>query len=362
MSDTNGSTPPSYPPTDDPGFMGAPEAMESDMEDEVDQLDSDSDTADTDADAQNGAGGQRILGQTLLPPLRLENIMSADGVTGNLALSKEGLFILSVATEEFIKRMAQAGHLRASAERRTTVNYSDMSDTTQQYQEFMFLNGKYILTLNAEESSYCCVIIETIPVPISLKDAVELRTAKEKELFDADPSAPLTTARPSTSASAPRKAKSRANGGAPPKHDRRSDKGLPRTSAPVDSDSTYSDWADTRPSRAGGKPAITLYNGRLSVSARPSPLANGHGTSTAPSRSGTLTPARSHEPIASSVASPQHQPSSAASPVPSQSEEKLAQTPYSGPASGFLQGPGGPFGRVAQNPGRTIYSQQYRAE
>jgi hypothetical protein len=65
------------------------------------------------------------------------------GVTGNLALSKEGLFVLSIATvceiiisflfcclianqEEFIKRLIQAGHREASAHRRNQINYTDM--------------------------------------------------------------------------------------------------------------------------------------------------------------------------------------------------------------------------------------------
>ncbi|KAG6852786.1 hypothetical protein C0991_009123 [Blastosporella zonata] len=277
MSYTNGSTPPYPPLSDDPNFMGPSEPMESDeIDDEVDQLVSDSDASDAEGDAQSGAGGQRVPGQTLVPPLRLQNIMSAD---------------------------------------------------------------------------------ETIPVPVPLSEAIKMREAKEKELFDADPTAP-PTARPSgpstsMSASAPRKAKSRLNGA--PKHDRRSDKGLPRpTSAPIDSDSNYSDWTDTRPPRTGGKPSISVYNGRLSVSARPSPLANGHSVSAEPSRSGTLTPAQSHD--TSDMAPPQHQSASTASPFPAPPE------PYTGPASGFLQGSGGPFARVAQNPGRTIYSQQYHAE
>ncbi|KAJ7212125.1 hypothetical protein GGX14DRAFT_87083 [Mycena pura] len=37
---------------------------------------------------------ERIPGESLLPSLRLENIIKADGMMGSLALSKEGLFIL----------------------------------------------------------------------------------------------------------------------------------------------------------------------------------------------------------------------------------------------------------------------------
>jgi hypothetical protein len=62
--------------------------------------------------------------------------------------------------EEFIKRMVQAGQRQAYADRRNMVNYKDMgmlkmatlpspivsyqhiqASTTQQYQEFMFLQG-----------------------------------------------------------------------------------------------------------------------------------------------------------------------------------------------------------------------------
>ncbi|KAJ7670214.1 hypothetical protein B0H17DRAFT_989554 [Mycena rosella] len=119
---------------------------------------------------------ERIPGESLLPSLRLESIIQADGVMGSLALSKEGLFILSVATEEFIKRLVQGGHRQASAERRTTVNYRDMAATTQQYQEFMFLQ-------------------ETIPSPVSLSEALKLRDLKEKEMLEDDPAltAPTTT-------------------------------------------------------------------------------------------------------------------------------------------------------------------------
>lgn len=91
---------------------------ESDVEAEleVDQLDSDTD-AETEANAskKKSPSGERIPGSSLLPAMRLENIIQADGmsartclasdalnvspgVTGNLALSREGLFVLSIAT------------------------------------------------------------------------------------------------------------------------------------------------------------------------------------------------------------------------------------------------------------------------
>ncbi|KJA24045.1 hypothetical protein HYPSUDRAFT_99516, partial [Hypholoma sublateritium FD-334 SS-4] len=112
--------------------------------------------------------GERIPGHTLLPAVRLENIIQADGVTGNMALSKEGLFVLSIATEEFIKRLIQAAHREASAHRRNQINYPDMSATVQQYQEFM-------------------ILAETIPPPVTLSDAFILRQDKERELLEDNP-------------------------------------------------------------------------------------------------------------------------------------------------------------------------------
>jgi hypothetical protein len=141
--------------------------VESEPEDEVDQLDSesDADASELDTSLKNGSGGgERLPGHTLIPALRLENIILSDGkslsrilltslfksfagVAGNLAVSKEGLFILSIATvsdtyltdysvlpndglkEEFIMRMAGAGHLQASSERRNSVNYRDMGES-----------------------------------------------------------------------------------------------------------------------------------------------------------------------------------------------------------------------------------------
>jgi len=75
------------------------------------------------------------------------------------------------------------------------------------------------------------------------------------------------------------------------------------------------------------------------------PLANGHSTSV--SRSGTLTPSGTKNP---SPPRESHSRSPPQAPWDGQ---------YTGPASGFLQGPGGPFSRPPQNPGRTIYSQSH---
>jgi hypothetical protein len=57
--------------------------IESELDDEVDQLDSesDADVSELDMSMKNGTGswGQRMPGHSLIPPLRLENIIQADG-------------------------------------------------------------------------------------------------------------------------------------------------------------------------------------------------------------------------------------------------------------------------------------------
>ncbi|KAE9400442.1 hypothetical protein BT96DRAFT_767839, partial [Gymnopus androsaceus JB14] len=121
----------------------------------------------------------RVPGHTIMPAVKIENILQADGGTGNLSLSKEGLYVLSIATEEFIKRLILGGHRQAHAARRSAINYRDMADTTRQYQEFMFLK-------------------DIIPYPMALSDALELRATQVTDPFGDVPSA-----MPPRSASAP---------------------------------------------------------------------------------------------------------------------------------------------------------------
>ncbi|KAI0250813.1 hypothetical protein BJV78DRAFT_1127512 [Lactifluus subvellereus] len=109
---------------------------------------------------------ERAPGHTLLPATRLENILRADGESG--PMSKEAQFALSIATEEFIKRFARAGHQLASAERRNIVTYRDMAAVAAQNTSLGFLE-------------------DVVPLPIPLSVAFEQRTLKEKERIDEDP-------------------------------------------------------------------------------------------------------------------------------------------------------------------------------
>ncbi|KAJ8593974.1 hypothetical protein M405DRAFT_711762, partial [Rhizopogon salebrosus TDB-379] len=122
--------------------------------------------------------GERAPGTTLLPASRVESMLPLNNISGSIAMSKEAVFILSISTEEFIKRLAQAGQRQASAKRRGIVNYTDLACSTQQYQEFMFLQ-------------------DTIPEPISIAEALERRATKEKEDLEANPAMSTTVHRQS---------------------------------------------------------------------------------------------------------------------------------------------------------------------
>jgi len=355
---------------------------ESDIEAEleVDQLDSDSDNDDAVDPAnpnnisKNGTGraGERLPGHTLLSAVRIENMIQADGVTGNLALSKEGLFLLSVATEEFIKRLIQAGYREASAHRRNTINYKDMSATTQQYQEFLFLS-------------------DTIPTCITLSEALLLRQRKEKRVLEgfpalAGPSLPMTSApspddEPTTSYS-PRpnrrerleakQAREKANGSASTgtlnhlASKKPTSAGHQMQDVDVEFLSVDKEW-DVDSASHGGESSNhprPIHNGISSASdfsSIPPPLINGHSSGISRSLTPPLTPNGSeHGAIPLQSRHPDsHSHSRSRSPSPSfHAHNDPAWTgQFTGPASGFLQGSVVPFGRANQNPGRTIYSQ-----
>ncbi|KAF8134804.1 hypothetical protein K438DRAFT_1997550 [Mycena galopus ATCC 62051] len=364
-----------------------PQALElEEVDEEYDELNSDVE--------EDPPGIERIQGESLLPSLRLESIIQAHGVMGSLALSKEALFILSVATEEFIKRLAVGGHRQASVERRTSVNYRDMAATTQQYQEFMFLQ-------------------ETIPTPVSLSEALQLRELHEKEMLDDDPAlaapTPLSSTAPSTSKP---KAKKPAANGKDKQQNRHGSSGSSRAPSQV-----RWDYEDTPPNHdlphatqntRGGRengwtrwpngqnfvavdplPVASQPNGHASLAQQPKPSANGHTPALPRARDAETAPAPQHpnywqhsgsspwttglvdspasrQPDAASASRTQTQAANGSPALDSESTapasgSAVPNEPTAGdsatPPIQVLGGPAGPSSLVAQNPGRTIYSQ-----
>ncbi|KAF9270779.1 hypothetical protein L218DRAFT_952853 [Marasmius fiardii PR-910] len=295
----------------------------SEDDDQVDQLESDESEGEESAEEQWRPGeGKRRPGQPLLPAVRIENILHADGVTGSLALSKEGLFILSAATEEFIKRLTQGGHRHANSEVRNTVTYQDMAITTRQYQEFMFLT-------------------DMVPAPIPLAEALEMRQERIRSMFAED--------EPSNTSAVPTR----------PQQNHNSSNG-------DHSEASASPKSKIK-HRTNGKEKI---NGFVHTTAQPS-VSNGpsHGTSAVldarpwthwsePISFQTTRPIPTSTPPTDSRIVDSSRPRS--------SEEKDSKDPprhppaqLAGPASGFIPSrSSSSFSGGNQNPGRTIYSQK----
>jgi len=225
-------------------------------------------------------------------------------------------------------------------------------------------------------------VSDTIPAPVPLAEALSMREAKERELFEDDPAMSTSLFLHPASASAhvlnaqKDRGKSRNINGPERKNgtvladerERRPENRAQHSrndiiingAFDVDRRGIWEERADGHnPPRYSLDQTRSIDNlGVVSISTRPPPPSNGHSSD--PSRSGTITPAQSREGAFGSHSPPRHSHNSRNSPFIPQEESWTGQ--YAGPASGFLQGPGGPFGRVAQNPGRTIYSQQHRAD
>ncbi|KIK69529.1 hypothetical protein GYMLUDRAFT_151179 [Collybiopsis luxurians FD-317 M1] len=329
------------------------EIVEDDEEEEIDQLASASEPDDEEDPASASAAGtstgtgprryRRTPGTTCLPATKIENILQADGVTGSLSLSKEGLYVLSVATEEFIKRLVQGGHRQASAARRNAMNYRDMADTTRQYQEFMFLK-------------------EIIPYPISLADAFELREALAKDSTFADtPQAP-----PSGSVSAPARNSSASSSKSKSRQQSMvngQEKTNGNTSSSLTPRATVRDGVVTHGSfrwhvqRVRPPASSSVIDARqwthwtepITPTAR---APHAESSANAQKREEGMSPIPTN-PNANGTPS-ELPPSSSSSSAAPQTETFGAAAYTTGPASGFLTSAQGP----QQNLGRTIYTQE----
>ncbi|KAL1748419.1 hypothetical protein HDZ31DRAFT_60403 [Schizophyllum fasciatum] len=133
--------------------------------DEVDQL------ADAEEEAPSSpetAREVRLPGTSLFPADAVERVTQSHGATHTVGMSREASYVLSIATEDFIKRLVQGAYEEAQGERRNMISYHDVAATTQQYQELFFLQ-------------------ETIPQPMALSDALLASEQREKELMSEDP-------------------------------------------------------------------------------------------------------------------------------------------------------------------------------
>ncbi|KAG6854677.1 hypothetical protein C0991_003325 [Blastosporella zonata] len=79
----------------------------------------------------------RETGKSLLPISRVQKIIKADKDIPIVA--KDATFLISLATEEFIKRLVEAGKMVAERERRATVQHKDIATVVRRADEFLFL-------------------------------------------------------------------------------------------------------------------------------------------------------------------------------------------------------------------------------
>ncbi|KAG6903291.1 hypothetical protein C0995_000186 [Termitomyces sp. Mi166 len=85
----------------------------------------------------------REAGKSLLPFSRVQKIIKADkGLTFGQEIpivAKDATFLISLATEEFIKRLTEAGKMVAEREKRATVQHKDIATVVRRADEFLFL-------------------------------------------------------------------------------------------------------------------------------------------------------------------------------------------------------------------------------
>jgi len=267
--------------------------------------------------------------------------------------------MLSIATEEFVKRLAKAGEQTASVERRSVVNYHDVASVTLRYPNFNFLQ-------------------DMVPTPMPLTAALERRAAREKALADDDPAiappevqllkvdspAPQSISQNSKPRIKSRQAngKEKVNGSASANSGRRVRDSKGRWSqgsqngdadANVGGGSVSANVA-TRPSSARIRNRSSRASeAQQSLSAGVNGLPRQNGTSSA-SYDGMPPPP---PPPRLSHNANHHAPASI------RSEDPWPSPHYTGPASGFLDDRrllfnGSRGGGMTDAPGRTIYSQQ----
>ncbi|TCD70106.1 hypothetical protein EIP91_004835 [Steccherinum ochraceum] len=109
----------------------------------------------------------RETGKASFPISRVQKILKADDELPMIA--REATFLISVATEEFIKRLAEESSIVATRENRVTVQYRDLAAVVRRVEKFMFLDEI---------------------IPLQNPSAPAKRKAKQKE--DSQPDRPTT--------------------------------------------------------------------------------------------------------------------------------------------------------------------------
>ncbi|GHJ89417.1 hypothetical protein NliqN6_5819 [Naganishia liquefaciens] len=120
---------------------------------------------------------ERVPGTTGLPVARVKRILGADEDLQNIG--REALFLLSIATEQFLKRMADSGYVKARMDGRKTVTLKDLSNAVKHQPEMEFLSD-----------------IIPAAVPLSVALATRKKNAQDPKAFSNLDNQPLSSLLP----------------------------------------------------------------------------------------------------------------------------------------------------------------------
>lgn len=233
--------------------------------------------------------------------------------------------------------------------------------SAQQYQEFRFLRGEHLLDPAQYHILIRHIISDTIPEPISLSEALERRKKKEKEDLERNPA--MSSATHSTFPGSTLSA-GHLNGKLKSRSRQVNGKEKGSASATLQGEHRRQPVIFDPPDDPTSANVVRSSSGRVIRSTRAarqdeadddeSGMTNGFVYARDPSSW-------------SDPASPRRLPTLNRSPHDILNSTPSPFTPpwpgqFTGPASAFLQEPQNSFGRMVQNPGRTIYSQYTRPE
>ncbi|BEI82840.1 hypothetical protein CcaverHIS002_0307080 [Cutaneotrichosporon cavernicola] len=100
---------------------------------------------------------EKEVGTTMFPIARVKRIIKSDKDLD--MMSAEATFLISVATEYFVKHFMEEGYTKARLEKRRIISYKDMANVVSRTEEFDFLK-------------------DVIPLPVTMSEALERRKAK----------------------------------------------------------------------------------------------------------------------------------------------------------------------------------------
>ncbi|KAJ1303386.1 hypothetical protein OPQ81_011578 [Rhizoctonia solani] len=90
------------------------------------------------------------LGESILPMARVQKIMRADKELPNV--TKEAVHTISVATEEFIRRLSSAAFQQANRDKRSMIQYKDVALAVKRNPELHFLEEMIPTTIPAPQA------------------------------------------------------------------------------------------------------------------------------------------------------------------------------------------------------------------